>query len=352
MIVPEIELESLVKAVHKSHLAGIADSSNHKDKLVDHKAQALHAATVVPESFKLYDTAIKNSKNFVEPSFDDGFAEGVSSKQIFPHMAHRFMVKPYAEKIPYDMRQMQRWPIAGWAEVANQSLFHAAGLGKYHQSVHIAHHMAGNPSKTMPVCVIHTTPGMDTFSNFGKLRAATSETKDAMRKINIMDFLTNNLDRHNENMLTDPDCNIMAIDHGRSFQYLRDMDTKWKTSAPEADDVRSYLFRSFGASEHVLPAADAFWGDVGEQKQVKESPYVKVINGWWKENSSAIQDAMKHQLTYIKNEKVRNHIWNNFKVRADMLDNWAELGLENVASADGNRDAWLYQPVPMIPFKE
>ncbi len=284
----------------------------------------------------------------------------------------QFMVKPYHENVPKRIARWQRFPIQGWAEMANQALYHAGGIGHLHQRVHVSEHeMAsahGGVSKE-PALVVHMEKGMIPACDARGFQQDNSDQNahDAMR-ISIMDFLTNNLDRHGGNLLlekeaaqpttnatstipeknpvgADPDSawmrnelamptvkRIMAIDHGRSFQYVNNYHHVWdkladlKKNRHLEDSFRPYLF----GTNSSRPATSLFVTRprTFDEKQEFLRDADRVFD-WWGKAGPKVRETMYQQLEHIKDPEAKAHIKRNFDERSRWLDERAELGIDN-----------------------
>jgi 8-oxo-dGTP pyrophosphatase MutT (NUDIX family) len=273
-------------------------------------------------------------------------------------MEAQFMVKPYHEGVVKRIQSWQKFPIQGWAEMANQALYHAGGLGHLHQKVHVSehemHHRGMHANAKEPALVVHMEKGMRPVYKMGSTAQGPQDRHlfDAM-KIGVMDFLTNNLDRHGGNLLVETHYpqfengeqptaqdlpwvkRIMAIDHSRSFQYVNNHHHKWDGRAKVKkvrnleDSMRPYLFGDARNGPtgltRVLPSRPRTW----EDKQNFLQDYAKPTFDWWAEAGPKIREAMYQQLEHIKVPEVKEHIRRNFDERAKWLDERADMGIEN-----------------------
>jgi hypothetical protein len=73
--------------------------------------------------------------------------------------ATHYMVKPYHERVSRRLRGWMHYPIQGWSEMANQGLYHAAGIGHLHQRVHVDEHDMGAGHDKEPALVVHMQHG-------------------------------------------------------------------------------------------------------------------------------------------------------------------------------------------------
>jgi GNAT superfamily N-acetyltransferase len=345
---------------------------------------------------------------------------------------NRFMIKPYHEKVVPRVRDWMQYPIQGWAEMTNQALYHAGGIGDLHQKVHVARvpmeqkssaknmHSAwhrefwtarrqnddvtrlihGGPSIrneagenfsefldrkraevaeahkkdgviTVPALVVHMQQNVTTAGNHrGAVRyppgttlpapwAAqvddpwTPENKEQARRIALMDFVTNNLDRHEFNLLYDYDKQkLMAIDHSRSFQY-KNVD---KRPLPRQrhelyDRLSNYIKDSFLRT--IIPRPVKATGSGGGWDQQKaDNDFYTAVNeynrswdetfAWWKKHSQPIREQMQERLKLIRDRGVREHVRQNYETRHKAIDDYARDGHANYGT-----DNWDQHQVPV-----
>ena len=102
----------------------------------------------------------------------------------------------------------------GWASLATRKLFEAADMGDVCEDVRPHTH------KGVPLVVSQYHPWATSGRNNYDM-----PTDDA--QIAVMDFLTNNQDRHSGNIMA-VDGRPLAIDHERNFQYF---DNKFGSSS-------------------------------------------------------------------------------------------------------------------------
>jgi GNAT superfamily N-acetyltransferase len=409
-----------LKSVARYHDPKGADMVDHKPDLEAHPLQhqdevSLFRTRVIdsPEVVKRGKTGTRESSNSTGKSVYDVTDDQGGS--------HRFMVKPYHEKIVPRMRGwMHPHPTQGWAEMTNQALYHAAGIGDLHQHVHVAevpltpkrqkrpwtpeererlindeisYHSSfsnrkPNPKQmeakaakrwqeiapwdsrpntsTEPALVIHMQPGVETsrtalMSTQYERPLLPVEHRQQLKKIGLMDFLTNNLDRHGDNLLWDEEGKkFLAVDHSRSFQYKaadkgfsRPPGTRQQNPYGPDDKLRNYFENSaLGTLDpQVGPGQPNI--DYGERRreQFLWENYDRYLDewqpvmGWWEKNRQPIRDTMAKRLPMIQDGSVREHVARNFERRARMLDEYARDGIENY----GQRD-WWESPVPIYRY--
>jgi 8-oxo-dGTP pyrophosphatase MutT (NUDIX family)/GNAT superfamily N-acetyltransferase len=263
----------------------------------------------------VYETNASNQGDLFNPN-----AHGLEAK---------FMVKPYHEKIVGRIKSWQRFPIQGWAEMAHQSLYHAAGIGHLHQKVHVAEHNMGPGLEKEPALVVQMSPGFTPI--FRQIdRKFPENTQFDARKIGLMDFLTNNLDRHGGNLMVSYDGqHVLAIDHSRSFQYANTHQYKWdgrsKVARDLHDEFRPYIGQNVSGVAHVDRKYEP---GIYSDSMTRLKNYMPVFQ-WWGTVSPQVRQAMYGQLNHIKDEATRQHIRRNFDERLKWLDERAKFGLEN-----------------------
>lgn len=221
-----------------------------------------------------------------------------------------FMAKPYHKKLESATRSWVKHPITGWSTMANKALYDAGGISHLTEDVS-AHQHDGTPltvhqfdmsKKSLMDAAPGGPPSIPKEYNFNPLH---------INQIGIMDYLSNNLDRHAGNILLPNDKSqvdeqgyspIRGIDHERSFQYHKHIiDLSY-------DTPQRYITHS------VLDNL---------KRNYSQSDYGQVAD-WWKEKGSHIKDALHKQLIGIKDEKLRDHIRSNFDSRVGVMDKWAK----------------------------
>ena len=332
-------------------------------RFVDHSSQLnAHPPEFSPD-VEHYRNEVQNSPTVFKPSKGKS-SEGISRKVIYktshrpqgdmfnptPHgQDARYMVKPYHEGIVKRISSYQKFPIQGWAEMANQALYHAGGIGHLHQNVHVAEHNMGAGHEKEPALVVKMAPGMipiadarrpagppdeNGYQSMERIPPTENAKADA-RKIAMMDFLTNNLDRHGGNLMLDPSGDkVMAIDHSRSFQYMNNHHHKWDGRA-KVKRIRNFedSFKPYAhAGSSSVGSVDNYLGSGGPanySESLRRLHNYTPTFQWWDQNSDKIKAAMKEQVQHIKDPEVRSHVERNFNERAKWLDQRAELGLDN-----------------------
>jgi 8-oxo-dGTP pyrophosphatase MutT (NUDIX family) len=361
--------EWLVKATRPDSFKSIARAVTPEGRrFVDHESQKTAHPPEHNPVVEHYENEILRSGKVHLPKKGNS-SEGVTRKVIYathfnpqgdmlkptPHgMDAKFMVKPYHEGIVGRIKSWQKFPIQGWAEMANQALYHAGGIGHLHQKVHVSEHNMGAGHEKEPALVVHMEPGMDPM--YLSVRAHNPHPQlshDAM-KVGLMDFLTNNLDRHGGNlMLGDPKHyepedgrvpaaythRLLAIDHSRSFQYVNNHTHKWDSQAlvkkkrDMSDSLRPYLLShstsSVGHLMTLIHGRHIARDHAHDRRQDFLEQHAKPAFDWWEQAGPKVRTAFEQQVAHIKDPAAKAHIIRNFNARADFLDERARLGIEN-----------------------
>jgi ADP-ribose pyrophosphatase YjhB (NUDIX family) len=361
-----------LKGVARYHMPSGGDYVDDSQEGAAHPKQHEHLSG-------LFQTKVLGSNEIVKRS---KFGEHPTGKAIYDVQDdqggdHRFMVKPYHEKVTPRTRSWMRHPIQGWAEMTNQTLFHAAGIGDMHQKVHVARvpmaehgrpptahgrqEMADGverPPQENAALVVHMRPGFIPVGKFRDLKQFSEVERQQAKKIGVMDFLSNNLDRHTGNLLLNPETGkMLAIDHSRNFQYRAP--TKWGWDGREPDMLSNYFTTrdEETALDHVdppmRPVDDPDRWDVPEAHQRSEAgrhiEEWKPVMEWWEKNSGPVRRAMASRLKLVKDPKIREHVARNFAARADHLDGLARMldaGVEPKSGYSG--DWWWNAPVQFV----
>jgi len=232
------------------------------------------------------------------------------------------MSKPYHREPESATRTWVKHPITGWATMASRSLFDSAGLGSSVEdvSVHEAH--------GVPVTVHRFAQGYETVADaMSKAHQGRwmrqSLDRNVAHKIAALDFLMGNVDRHSGNLLVAEADNtdefgynpILAIDHERSFQYLKTINQvkDWGRISQRRDNSEKPSdYIRFSALKNVIAAS-------GENN-------TEEFRDWWIEVSPKLGENLDAELSLIKDKGIQDHIRRNFQQRKLLIDRWAEQG--------------------------
>jgi hypothetical protein len=227
--------------------------------------------------------------------------EGVSPKVVY-HLPNtsgtgaptsRYMVKPYAE---HDS------PLSGWSEATSQHLYHAAGIGHLHQQSFVAPHGAGKLLAPATVIHLENAQPVNHVDHDEVARKNPGIGEDA-RRVGVMDFLTDNTDRHGENLMVRPDGSLMAIDHAGSFHY------------PLVGRDASHSF------DHTSGSPVIHLGSYGPTNEYHEN-FGDTLK-WWRGASGDVRRAFQERMDLVRSPAVEERLRRGFEERADRLDQWA-----------------------------
>lgn len=293
----------------------------HGSKLVPHNQEIdEHPAEVEPVA-QLYKQSMDHSKIQYDAQ---PIKQGGSKKSIAYLPAGKFLLKPYHESNGGTNKNgdweddywegSQPHLIQGWAEMTNQALYHAGGIGDLHQQVFVHDHPK---MKDHPLVVVHMDPdvkndveNMESDPELAEDNQAKYDMSDQAAKITLMDFLSHNTDRHQYNVLygkRNGKYTLMAIDHGRSFQYQMPFPNT-ADSLPLHKVLHDWAWNE-SAKSGITPTRNSSFG--------------KAI-AWWREKGPAITKEFDRRLQMIQDPERRNHLEMNFYARRNVLDRLAD----------------------------
>jgi hypothetical protein len=315
------EGRSLDKAIDPNSFKKIKNSHDKvKSPIVDNNA---HGANHPMTDEHFLDHIVKSPQIFKDQS--KSYTKGISSKNIFDIKSYKdeegqnvtlakpktFMIKPYYGHLESSTKTYTKNPIKGWATLTTKNLLHAADMG------HMAEDVSYYEHQGVPVTVHKFNHDyVDLPSSEGKAHPLD------IQKIAIMDYLTNNVDRHANNIMLSKDkfpvhrddksnsqkegfSRPLLIDHERNFQYNRGIRNKFGKNDPtkNKDAISDYLWNSSLGS-----IASKF-----EPYEMHE--HADDLADWWNNNSKKIEETFDKNLAHIKDEGLKNHIASNFKQR-------------------------------------
>ncbi len=222
-----------------------------------------------------------------------GNIAGNEPKAVYAHGDRHYMVKPAGGLNGF----------GGWAEHTSQQLYDAAGIGHLHQQSHLTKHGAEH------TLVIHMEPEalrLDQAYAADPDRVAKMRTdpqhQESLRRMGVMDFLTDNIDRHAANMMVRPDGAPFAIDHGLSFQdhYLYGLEDLARPDLHTQEEGYDRLLNDNEALRHA-------------------SPPTQETFRWWAGAKPAILARMDQELMHIKDPVVREGTRDSFIHRANQV---------------------------------
>ncbi len=292
---PSRKAEPMAKAVPKlSFIEGGGDQA-------DSVAHTAHLK--VPEHAQAGAAEFDHMQRAQEihaPTHDD--PGGNSPKAVFrAPSGNHYLVKPYHEDgTPFH---------AGWSEMTNQALYHAGGIGHLHQTVH-TRMMEGRNGEQHPAVVVHMDPSKVRATDFrGQL---TQQAKEDAGKINVMDSLVANHDRHGGNVMVSEDGNqVMAIDHGHAFAggHAGPWGELWQVPTQEK--------RAWAMSD--APATNAAYSPAGLK--------------FWQEHRDDIMREFGNHVKLLTDPTQQNTVRTAVMRNAARLDSHVKLAAQNAINA-------------------
>jgi hypothetical protein len=241
---------------------------------------------------------------------------GISAKMVHaiprsgvPGDEEKFMAKPYHKKIETRTKGWVKKPIMGWATMATKALFNAGKIG------HLAEDVAVHEHEGTPLTVHKFAEGHVDMTSPSANHLLRNVNPIHAQQIGVMDFLTNNVDRHHGNLMIGHDNSgdanyenkLLAIDHERNFQYAKSL----QESKPYRDIESKYDSPLAHIRESSLGGA------------AKNFDGYQELQDWWHENSGNIQQEFSNQLKHIKDPSLREHLSTNFHNRWNAMNDWA-----------------------------
>lgn len=253
----------------------LADHSQMVGKHPDHAA----------EGAQYFEKNINKPAEEVNPHL--GQFAGMEPKAVYKHADRNYMVKPAA-----GLNGM-----GGWNEATAQSLYHAAGIPHLCQHSHITKH------DNQEALVVHMDPSAKMIRDSAeddparlKKLATDPKNDESLRRIGIMDFVVDNIDRHSGNLMIRPDGSPLAIDNGLAFQ--------------------NELFHVRYGYEHAADQRDGYGRLVDSNEALARSgPSTPETLAWWNKAKPAIIQRMDQQLEHIIDPEAREKMREVFVLR-------------------------------------
>jgi phosphoinositide 3-/4-kinase-like protein len=327
-------VEPLVKAVDQKDWTRVAKQHNPDAPLVSDHAPHLTDFPVHPE----YNQMLKDPKKFKAHPLDEN---GISAKMVHAPSGYTdekgdfvsrisapiFMAKPYHKKIESATKSWVKNPILGWSTMATKALFNAGKIG------HLAEDVSAHEHEGVPLTVHKFAEGFSQKDPWKRQRHQVNPLE--LHQIGVMDYLTNNLDRHMGNIMHGEHTNeegfnpLLAIDHERNFQYHKRVGNNrpgWERKEGwlgphEKESPFSYIKNS--ALNQYNKDADTWYS------------HEDLVN-WWSQHGRKIKSALESQVENIKDDSTRKHVRDNFTTRWHKMNNWAER-LQSDSNGD---DMW------------
>lgn len=236
---------------------------------------------------------------------------GVSNKALHSVRDEIVMAKPY---------HRGSTGLFGWTSVVVPKMFQAAHEG------HLCDQVGVHPNDGRPITVhkFDTTAktNYDAVNDAREGGPMWTPHRQDFAKIAMMDFLTDQRDRHSGNvMLRDIKGTHypMAIDNERAFLYHQ--------MTHDGPIEESSLAMHWAPNRHwaaVLGQAANTW-----DKDLDFTD-IRPLQNWWKSSKDKIRQALVEHLDQVKDEKTRQFILSNFDARSKALssgmEKWTAFG--------------------------
>ena len=296
---------------------------------------SFHASNPVHEDFARNAEAVvsgKSASRVLNRSRLGGHSKKVVLGEIPDEPSGvRYMVKPYHERyhlVPASEARRDpahvKLPIQGWAEMATQGLFHAAGYGHLYQQAHVVRHPDAD------LLVVRLPPGVQSLDKARSWHGGSEKWEpriggnsagaDAAR-MGVMDFLTHQEDRHQGNIVGNKS-SMYAVDGSNAFDYGYGL----------VDDATR---RNIAAYDHEFSPAHYLVNSALHHFESTPQDQEKALKEWWSRRGVVRKEFGRH-LEAIRDPQVREHLARNFETRASLLDR---------AATDFDPE-WVYQKAP------
>ena len=357
---PTAKSEALTKAIDPGYVSWAADSVPHTkyrwDQHLDHHPAAMD------DSVKAFRKDVRDEPNVLNPDLTAKQAQGGYSKKVVYRTHEEHAIPPTQQEVDnwgvfarpmfpvknsYLLKPVatQMDPHQGWAEIASQGLFHAAGIGHLHQKVH-TDTIPDENGHDRPVTVVHLHPDLQTLGELGTLeeREAIKRTgrgvsaqqasilkqpkfQADLEKIGLMNELMNDSDTHHNNLGVinheDPKtAQPLVIDRGRAFQYWRGGENRTHKQTYDRHRIKG--------ANHVAgysPETLKWWQEVGPSVREEFRRHAQLLNNTgktWREDTNAQVDPGRVAL-YAQDTPTRPWVTQQFNNRANRFDQLATV---------------------------
>jgi hypothetical protein len=321
--------EDLNKAVQPKDFKRLTSKHNQDAELkVDHKTH-LQQFPVHSE----YSQLLSDPKTFKQHQIGDN---GISAKMIHNSTGYTdnegqwtsrskssvYMAKPYHKNIESATKSWVKHPILGWSTMATKALFNAGNIG------HLAEDVSAHEHEGLPLTVHKFA---DNHYSLAQVRNENARKQWNVKpldvhQIGVMDYLTNNLDRHHGNIMINDTKDeegynpLLAIDHERNFQYSKHLREHGNLKRDPY-----YVSRLDPYMKQENPLAYVRHQATGTMaKQAYDWFSHHDLVDWWSNHGKKIKDELESQVEHIKDEPIRKHVRENFNNRWHKMNNWAE----------------------------
>ena len=243
-----------------------------------------------------FETYVNHPTHGVTP--EKGNLSGVEEKILVSNRGNKHLIKNGS---------LHNGTRSGWNKLTSQAMYHAGGIGHLHQKVHATklNIKEGNKVRQQNAIVIHFKPGKWTpmYDFKPGMNPGLNLHGDDLRKAALMDFVTNNDDRHGGNIVFGENWEPQVIDHGYAFSKTR-----------------------------VI--------NMGDNEIVNYAGYPdQKTYDWWKTNKGPIVAAFNKHVSMIPDKEERNLYKSHFRYMVDKVDEkHPEVFGDNLVKALGSGD--------------
>jgi len=287
----ENEESELLKAIDEKSWNRILKTHNKsvREDVVDSGGHIRYFNNTHPE----YQSQVLDSNKKMKSDSSRGMGS-------FPKMIHtlpsqegeiKFMAKPYHAPMERWAKSWTKHPIKGWATLTTKKLFDAAQIPE------LAEDISAHVHKGVPIIVSRFHPEAKESYNTGPNKYTQPFTPPDVAKILVMDFLTNNQDRHSGNIMRINEHEPLAIDHERNFQYFH----RKPGFDPNISPYHAWYNSGFAEHNKLLPNQIDTFSDH--------------LVDWWGKARDNVKKEMYHNLKFIKDPSINRHIAGNFYER-------------------------------------
>lgn len=250
-----------------------------------------------PESVENYES-MQNDDPDTHETLDP--SEGVVPKAIYKHKGsnQKYLVKPYHANA-------MRGKIGdGWSEMTTAAMYKAGNMPHLIQKTHVS---MGEDSagRRIPLLVVHMDENVIPASKVKNILKDYERQRIYPDKLKIatIDFLTNNIDRHGDNLLFKINKHTGAVEHPIAID----------NGAFNYSDMKS------GFDMGIQHGAGAFHM-TGLKGDMMDYTHLPEHARWWKSYGPMIKLAFEQQLPTINDVGLRDHMAQSFGNRYAHMD--------------------------------
>lgn len=246
------------------------------------------------ENYEIMQNDDPDSHETLDPS------EGVVPKAIYKHKpsGQKYLVKPYHANATKSKIG------DGWSEMTTAAMYKAANIPHLIQKTHTT---MGEDSvgRRIPVLVVHMDENVVPASKVKNILKDYERQRIYPDKLKIatIDFLTNNIDRHGDNLLFKINKHTGAVEHPIAID----------------NGAFGYPDEQPNLDMGIQHGAGAFH-TTGLKGDMLDYTHVPELVRWWKNNGPMMRLAFEQQLPTITDTSLRDHMAQSFGERYAHMD--------------------------------